>query len=196
MTARVLGIIPARGGSTRIPRKNLETVGDMSLLSRAMISAKRSKLLTDWRVSTDDVDVALACMMLDTNPRRVLSRHTSKGDGPMVAVAQEALSDLAAADFEAVCLIQPTSPFRTAEDIDACIALLTPSVRSVVSVDAQTGKRNGAVYVTRVEMLRDGFVFDDESRVYRMPSNRSVDINEPADLGEARRIWAEREGGR
>jgi CMP-N-acetylneuraminic acid synthetase len=64
--------------------------------------------------------------------------------------------------------------------------------RSLVSIDESTGKRNGAIYITRVEMLRDGLVFDDDSLKYPMPHERSLDINTPADLEEARRIAEEK----
>jgi CMP-N,N'-diacetyllegionaminic acid synthase len=187
---RVLGIIPARGGSVRIPRKNLQKVGSMTLLHHAMVAAKRSLRLTDWRVSTDDVDIALAAIFVDGNVMRILSRHSSAGDGPTVRVLQEAVTDLKRGQFDAVCTIQPTSPLRTWEDIDATVELLIkhPAAMSAVSVDAATGKRNGAVYVTRLPMLLDGKVYDEESLKYVMPHNRSIDINTPEDLAEARRM--------
>jgi CMP-N-acetylneuraminic acid synthetase len=171
-----------------VPRKNLQDVGGMPLLARAMLHCRGAKLLTDWRVSTDSVDIALAAVYLDGNVRRVLSRNKSGGDVPVILAIQEAMEDLKDAGFDAIALVQPTSPFREAKDIDACVALLTPSVHSVVSVDAQTGKRNGAVYVTRLDMLRDGLVFNEQSRQYSMPHERSMDINTPEDLAEARRM--------
>jgi CMP-N-acetylneuraminic acid synthetase len=185
---RVLGLIPARGGSVRVPRKNLQQVGGIPLLAHAMLHCRGSKLLTDWRVSTDSVDVALGAVFLDGNVRRVLSRNKSAGDVPIIDVIREALEDMKDADLDAICLVQPTSPFREPKDIDACIERLTPGVRSVVSVDAETGKRNGAVYVARLEMLRDGYVFDAESVTYRMPHARSMDVNTVEDLAEARRM--------
>ena len=197
---KVLGVIPARGGSTRIPRKNVCLIKGNPLVAIAWKEAMRScarndcygykpNTLLDLVVSTDDIPIAL---MADRHGIGIIDRKCG-ADGPMVHVLLEAVGR-AKFTVDAVCCLQPTSPFRTKEDIDGCVALLEsrPEASSVVSVDESAGKRNGAVYVTRVAMLRDGLVFDDNSLTYPMPHERSLDINTPEDLELVRRMWDER----
>jgi CMP-N,N'-diacetyllegionaminic acid synthase len=60
---RVLGVIPARGGSKRIPRKNIRPLHNSPLIAYTIRAAQASELLTTWVVSTDDEkirDVALS----------------------------------------------------------------------------------------------------------------------------------------
>ncbi len=191
---RTLGVIPARGGSTRIPRKNLELLGGIPLVYHALMHCWHSEILRPYcAVSTDSVDIAMACAHEYRSP--MVIERTCGSDGPMVDVLIEVLSKVYG-EYEAVCCVQPTSPFRDGRDIDACIEILeaTPQSHSIVSVDESTGERNGAVYVTRVSMLRDALVFDDNSLTYAMPHTRSLDINTPADLELARKMWAEKHG--
>jgi CMP-N-acetylneuraminic acid synthetase len=187
---KILAVIPARCGSTRVPHKNTQPIGGYhgSLVERAAKQALGS--VETIVVSTDCVQVA---RLLDWEhwPDIAVMERQCGPDGPMVDVLLEMLSEWN--NHAAVACIQPTSPFRRSEDIDGCIALLeaSPEARSVVSVNEATGERNGACYITRVEMLRDGLVFDDESLRYPMAALRSIDINTPEDLETARRIAKE-----
>ncbi len=215
---RVLIVIPARGGSTRIPRKNMQIVGGMTLVYRALEQAeevcwKRAGLNGNRRngtklwaasthVNTDCARVAMECLQYDDvydgpNHGWCVHARQCEPDGPMAAVLLDSLSQAGEPHYTyqkgpplIVACVQPTSPLRLPDDIEGCIELLVsnPEARSAVTVDETTGKRNGACYATRVEMLRDGLVFDDDSLKYPMPASRSLDINTPSDLEEARRI--------
>lgn len=184
---RVLGVIPARCGSKRIPHKNLQEVGGVPLVCLALQDT--FDVLGAVVVSTDCIGVVHA---LGSRYLPLVMERECGPDGPTVDVLLEVLNREPAPLFDAVVCLQPTSPFRTGEDIDACLQLLEQGARSVVSVNQATGERNGAVYVTRVEMLRDGLIYDEHSVEYAMPAERSLDINEPADLELARNIAAER----
>lgn len=191
---KVLAVIPARAGSRRIPNKNRQELGGVALWELAETEAACAALIDDWVVTTDDPDVC------NKRVHRVERPH-ALADGPMAPVLLHALHAACAmweedpSDWEAVCCVQPTSPFRSHGDIDACIGiLLFANAGSVVSIDETTGERNGAVYVTRVSMLRDGLVFDDHSLKYPMPHDRSIDINYPEDLEKARAMWAKLHG--
>jgi CMP-N,N'-diacetyllegionaminic acid synthase len=191
---RILGVIPARGGSKRVPRKNLQVVGGRTLLEHACAHASEAHLLDHWVVSTDMTDEWVAEAI---GPGHLLQRPASlaQDDTPMAPVLLHA-AEATGGNWDAIVTIQPTSPLRTARDIDRCIAeYLTTcekyddSPESVVSINESTRARNGAVYVTPMHTLKfDGRVFWDHSRQYRMPASRSLDINEPADIEEARRI--------
>mgnify|MGYP000204835496 CR=1 FL=1 len=123
---RVLGIVPARAGSKRIPRKNVADLGGRPLVAWAIDAARAAKTLTRVVVSSDDPEVLELARAID--PRLALPRppELSADDSPAIdylrhaILATEAQGD---APWDATCIIQPTSPFTTAEDIDAVVTL-------------------------------------------------------------------------
>jgi len=132
----VLGVIPARGGSKGIPNKNLAPLCGRPLLAYTADAAKASTKLTRTIVSTEDERVAACAKSLGLD---VLMRPASLAadDTPMLPVLQHAIDAMRAAGFntDIVVLLQPTSPLRRAEHIDAAVDLLERSgAESVVSV--------------------------------------------------------------
>ena len=124
----VLGLIPARGGSKGIPGKNLVPVGGKPLLAWTVEAALGATELTRVVVSTDDDEIASVAGI------EVLRRpaELATDDTPMLEVVRHAVSELAS---DVVVLLQPTSPLRRAEHVDACVRLLLESgADAVVSV--------------------------------------------------------------
>ena len=134
----VLGIIPARGGSKAIPRKNLALLGGRPLLAYTCDAARASRRLTRTIVSTEDAEIAAAAAQLGMEVPFLRPAALAADDTPMIDVLVDAIATLAqreGAQPEAIVLLQPTSPFRRAEHIDAAVALLEASgADSVVSV--------------------------------------------------------------
>lgn len=132
MTApSVLAVIPARGGSKGVPRKNIRLLGGRPLIAWTIAAAFQSARITRVVVSTDDPEIAEVAAALGADTPFIrpaeLAGDKAPGDAPLRhAVAQLPGHDVAV-------LLQPTSPFRTFEDIDRCLALVEPT-RSVVSV--------------------------------------------------------------
>lgn len=140
----VLGVIPARGGSQAIPRKNLAPLGGRPLLAHACDAARDSRTLTRTIVSTDDQEIAAVARACGVEVPFLRPALLAADDTPMLDVLVDALTTLAAAEGyrpEAVVLLQPTSPFRHAGHIDAAVELLqatgADSVVSVVPVPHQ-----------------------------------------------------------
>ena len=136
-TLDVLGLIPARGGSKGIPRKNLASLAGRPLLSYTAEAARASRRLTRVVLSTDSPEIAAAGVALGLDVPFMRPAALSADDTPMLPVLQHALETLAASGFaaEVVVLLQPTSPLCRAEHIDAAIDLLESSgADSVVSV--------------------------------------------------------------
>ncbi len=132
-----LGVVPARGGSKGIPRKNLAALAGRPLLAYTADAARASGRLARVVLSTDSPEIAAAGEALGLDVPFMRPAGLSADDTPMLPVLQHALETLAAAGFDAdvVVLLQPTSPLRRAEHIDAAIALLESSgADSVVSV--------------------------------------------------------------
>lgn len=137
---RVLGLIPARGGSKGVPRKNIRLLAGRPLIDHTLAAACASAALTTVVVTTDDDEIAA---IAETHNRRALRRppELAADDTPMLPVIRHALDTLTAQgeSFDAVALLQPTAPLRTAADIDAGVALLTSEVDAVVAVTAVPG---------------------------------------------------------
>jgi CMP-N-acetylneuraminic acid synthetase len=133
----VLGLIPARGGSKGIPNKNLAPLCGRPLLAYTADAVKRSTRLTRAVVSTDDTAVAEAARGLGLDVPFARPRELAADDTVMLPVVEHALQAMRAGGFrpDAVVILQPTSPMRRAEHIDAALALLESSgAESVVSV--------------------------------------------------------------
>jgi N-acylneuraminate cytidylyltransferase len=130
----VLGLIPARAGSKAIPGKNLVDVGGRPLLVWTIEAAKGAATLDRVVVSSDDqriISVALeqGCDAPFVRPQN-LATDTAKG----IEVALHALDTLDET-YEYIVYLQPTSPFRTSDDIDAAVRLcLQRRAPSCVSV--------------------------------------------------------------
>ena len=178
MIKSIFGLIPARGGSKRLPGKNLKLLAGVSLLARAIAHAK---VLPVTVVSTDDPETMALANRLGVHallrPAYLASDNATTED-----VIEHAANVYPM--FEWFCLLQPTSPLRTAGDIRACIDLALSTERPVVSVC--NGRRNGAVYVGRTLALPNEYWLD--AITYEMPPGRSIDIDTLADFNEAERV--------
>jgi CMP-N,N'-diacetyllegionaminic acid synthase len=133
----VLGIVPARGGSKGVPHKNLRVLGGQSLLARTAAAVRASRSLTRTVLSTDDPEIAAAGHALGLDVPFMRPEELAADDTPMLPVLRHAVETLAREGFQAdiLVLLQPTSPFRRAEHIDAAVDLLAASgADSVVSV--------------------------------------------------------------
>jgi CMP-N,N'-diacetyllegionaminic acid synthase len=128
----VVGLVPARAGSKGIPRKNLAPVAGKPLLRWTVEAALEASTITRTIVSTDGDEIAALARELGAE---VLARPAElAADGaPMVDVLRHALGQIGPCD--ALVLLQPTSPLRRAEHIDAAVELLrTSGADAVVSV--------------------------------------------------------------
>lgn len=134
-----VGLIPARGGSTRIPRKNVRLLAGKPLLHYTVESARQARRLTSVVLSTDDEEIAELGRRLGLDVPFMRPADLAAPDTPMLATVQHAVRFLESAGrrVDAVCLLQPTSPLRTARQIDDCIELLESSIfDAVVTVTA------------------------------------------------------------
>jgi CMP-N,N'-diacetyllegionaminic acid synthase len=133
----VLGIIPARGGSKAIPGKNLAPVGGRPLVGHTFDAARRSRTLTRIVLSTDSEQIAELGRAEGIDVPFLRPTELAADDTPMIDVLEHAVRTLAATPEDVVVLLQPTSPLRRPEHIDAAVDLLLESgADSVVSVVA------------------------------------------------------------
>jgi CMP-N,N'-diacetyllegionaminic acid synthase len=123
---RVLGLIPARGGSKGIPHKNIRVVAGKPLLQHTAEGALAARRLSRVILSTEDEQIAELGRRCGVEVPFLRPPELAQDTSPMLPVVQHALRVLQAAgdDFDAVCLLQPTNPLRRASDIDEAIDLL------------------------------------------------------------------------
>ncbi|SMG16905.1 acylneuraminate cytidylyltransferase family protein [Dethiosulfovibrio salsuginis] len=118
---RVLAIIPARGGSKRIPGKNVKILGDKPLIAWTVEAAKKSAYIDRLILSSDDNAIAKVaqehgCDVPFMRPDSLATDTATSAD-----VVIHALNFLGDGLFDYVILLQPTSPFRSCEDVDGAI---------------------------------------------------------------------------
>lgn len=137
MRPDVLALIPARAGSRRVPRKNTRLLGGKPLARWTFEAALAADSIGKVLLSTDDPDlIALAEQMgigVLERPQDLAGDHASSVDVALHALDCE---KAAGRDWNSLCLLQPTSPFRAERRIDEGLAILrnSPDIDAVVGV--------------------------------------------------------------
>ncbi|HYC48509.1 MAG TPA: acylneuraminate cytidylyltransferase family protein [Burkholderiales bacterium] len=116
----VLGLIPARGGSKSIPRKNIRDLCGKPLIAHTIAAARSATSLARVVVSTDDDEIAAVAQAWGADVPFMRPAELALDDTPGVEPVLHALAQLP--EFDWVLLLQPTSPLRTAADIDGIVA--------------------------------------------------------------------------
>jgi len=209
----VLGIIPARGGSKRLPGKNLAALDGRPLIGFTCEAALHAGVLAAVYVNTDDALIAATARECGVACPVMRPARLAADDTPTQESNRFLLEFLArrGETYDAVMILQPTSPLRTAEDIREALELFEANAPcAVVSVapvapaawlgrigrdgrfDAFSGqdvvyRLNGAIYLHGYE----DYLHDrrpPRTLIYPMPSARSVDIDTWEDLRYAELI--------
>jgi CMP-N-acetylneuraminic acid synthetase len=133
---RLIAIIPARGGSKGIPRKNMYPLCGRPLIAYSIDAARQSRAIERTVVSTDDAEIAEISRGLGAEVR-MRPAALAADDTPTRDVLAHVVAKLAAESCvcDAVVTLQPTSPLRTSRHIDEAAALFAadPRADSLVS---------------------------------------------------------------
>jgi CMP-N,N'-diacetyllegionaminic acid synthase len=133
-----LGIIPARGGSKRLPKKNIKLINGKPLIAWTIQAANDSKSLTDMIVSTDSKDISDVAKKWGANVPYMRDSSIAGDMSPSSQCIEEAIhkmKELYSKKFEYVVVLQPTSPCRNGRDIDSAISMLeSKNADCVISV--------------------------------------------------------------
>ena len=138
MKPNILGIIPARGGSKGVPSKNIKPLNDHPLIYYAIQAAQESSQLTDFMVSTESETIANVCRDIGVEipfyrPDELAGDYVQSL--PVIQHAIEEMQKIKNITYDYFVMLQPTTPFRVARDIDESIELLLrTNADSVVSV--------------------------------------------------------------
>jgi len=133
---KILAIIPARGGSKEIPRKNIRLLAGKTLIAYSIEAALKSRYINRVIVSTEDEEIAEIPKKYGAE---VIKRpkELAKDSTPTIEVIFHILDAMGTKNYnpEVIILLQPTSPLRNMNDIDSAINLfLKNDCESVVSV--------------------------------------------------------------
>lgn len=143
---RVLGIIPARGGSKGIPQKNIVPLLGKPLLAYTAEAALASKRLTRLVLSTEDKDIAQVGHQCGLEVPFLRPPELARDETPTLPVLQDVVRKLEAAGelYDAVFILQPTNPLRRTEDIDGAIELLERTDADSVISFVDVGEKHPA----------------------------------------------------
>jgi len=116
---KILGIIPARGGSKGIPRKNIQIISGKPLIAWSIINAQQSKYIDKIILSSDDNEIISIAKQWKCDVPFVRPKELAEDDTPGIAPVLHAIQQFP--DYDYIVLLQPTSPLRAVDDIDGCI---------------------------------------------------------------------------
>jgi CMP-N,N'-diacetyllegionaminic acid synthase len=115
----ILAIIPARGGSKGVPRKNIRQIGGKPLIAHTIDAAKASSYIDRMILSSDDIEICEVALQYGCEVPFLRDSTISTDFASSAEVILDALVQCPGYDY--FLFLQPTSPLRTADDIDACI---------------------------------------------------------------------------
>ncbi len=130
---KILGIIPARGGSKGVKNKNIRLLDGKPLISYTIEAALGSKLLDEFIVSTDSEEIKRTAVLAGAKVPFLRPKEISGDKSSSVQVVEHALDWFKKEQnrlFDYIVLLQPTTPLRTASDIDSAIDIIVNSQNS------------------------------------------------------------------
>lgn len=152
LNARILGLIPARGGSKGLPGKNIKSLGGVPLLGRAILGARKAGCLDRLWVSTDDPAIAAVAESFGVKVPWLRPAELAQDGSLMTDVLAHLLERLQKDEGyrpDAILVLQATSPFRTPETIRRAVELYRKGGgRGVISV---TPSRHHPVWSYRID---------------------------------------------
>ena len=151
-----LFLIPARGGSKGIPRKNVKQLNGKPLIIYSVETARQLADDADICVSTDSEEVISVVTSVGLNVPFIRPIELSTDTAGSREVINHALSyfESRGRGYDQVILLQPTSPFRSASDVTRMLNLLTHSIDMVVSVR----ESHDSPYYNAFEEDRNGYL--------------------------------------
>ena len=206
----VTGLILARGGSKRLPGKNIRLLGGKPMITWTIEAAFASATIDRTILSTDDEDIMVAARAAGCEVPFHRPAHLASDEASSVDVVLHAIDELELTDGYIV-LLQPTSPLRIPGDIDGCVKAChenrAPACATVsklehsaswhISLDERGRvyrpfanhtetlyRPNGAVYVADIAWFRTNHQFwvEGVTLAYETPVNRAVDVDTEADF--------------
>lgn len=215
---KTIAIIPARGGSKRLPQKNIKLVGGIPLLAHSIIYAKlNSDLIDEIYVSTDDASIKKIALQFGA---KVIDRPANiSGDyEPTVSALKHVLQNIGH-EVENVVLLQPTNPVRPENLLkqafeiykkESCSSLFTVSRnhkkfgkitdKKFIPFNYKIGQRsqdmeplyfeNGLLYITNAALIIDNIIISENAFPFEIDHIfANVDIDTQDDFDYAQYLY-------
>jgi CMP-N-acetylneuraminic acid synthetase len=134
---KIVAIIPARGGSKRIPGKNIKKLSGKPLIAWSIKAGLESKYVDDVIVSTDDLEIAKISVKYGADVPFTRPEYLSTDSATSIDVIHHAINSLKDSGrcYDYIVLLQPTSPLRSALHVDKAVQLLfEKNASSITSV--------------------------------------------------------------
>ena len=188
---KVLAIIPARGGSKGIPHKNIVSLCGKPLIAYTIEAAKSSKYVDTVLVSTDDVNIQVVSERHGASIPFLRDDQLASDEATTISVVVDTVKRLATKNevYDVVVLLQPTSPLRTAEEIDVALDVFFQNdMQGVVSVHVSEAS---PFLLRTIQGQRLQQIIDVSSTIRRqdMPTyyevNGAIYINAASDITES-----------
>jgi CMP-N,N'-diacetyllegionaminic acid synthase len=217
---KVVCIIPARGGSKGVPRKNIKPLAGKPLIAYTIEQSRQSKYIDRTIVSTEDREIADISQQCGAEvpfmrPDDLAGDHVATMDVLLHTINW--LEEKDKYNFDILVLLHTTTPLREVKDIDSCVKMLVETKAdnvisvteahrnpyfNMVEVDGQGKVRlvkegafttrqsapevydlNASIYVWWKDILKkEKKVFLAGSKIYVMPKERSIDIDDAVDF--------------
>lgn len=131
---KILAVIPARGGSKGVPRKNIKLLGNKPLIAWTIEAGLNSKYIDRVILSSDDSEIATVARQFNCDTPFIRPQELASDTADSASVVQHALGAVSE-DYDYFVLLQPTSPFRNSTHIDSALELMFKNnAHSIVSV--------------------------------------------------------------
>lgn len=203
MDSKVLALIPARGGSKGITRKNLMCIADRPLIAHSILQAQRSRRINRVIVSTEDGEIAEVAREWGAEVPFIRPREYAQDHSPDIDVFRHALSWLEEHEEyspELVVHLRPTEPVRQVGSVDEAIDLLAahPEADSVRSVSVAQQTPYKMWRITQGDYLRPILRIDGITDCQSLPrqqlpqvlwQNGYVDVLRPRAVLEMDSMW-------
>jgi len=214
---RVLGVIPARGGSKRLPKKNILEVAGVSLVGRSVIEAQKVAAIDHVICSTDDPNIANEAVRYGADVPFMRPAELATDDATSIDMMLHVVTEMS--DFDVAVLLQPTSPFRTNCHITDALRLFAASVAdSCVSVCPSVDDKlpkywvrnnhlesvsrgmvppgetnffspNGAIYIATADLIKaKRSLYGAKCAPFFMSTSESLDIDTAEDFEKFKRV--------
>lgn len=136
---RLLAVIPARGGSTELPGKNIRPLAGLPLIAHSILFARLCPEIDRVIVSTDSPEIAEVARAFNGDVPFLRPAEYAQNDSPMWPVLRHALQEIETSErtsYDYLLLLDPTSPCRLLEDISDAFRLLVqnPEADGVIGV--------------------------------------------------------------
>lgn len=158
---KILGIIPARGGSKGVPKKNIKLLNGEPLISYSIRTGQESNLLTDLIVTTDSEEIIEVVKKYNCNFFK-RTKKNAQDNTPIEPVLFELLESIKK-DYDLIVLLQPTAPIREGQDID-----------NVINMFIENKKLESVVSVVELEDIHPARMYsvDDENKMESLDSHK------------------------